>query len=74
MLGFSLPKLIVLAIIIAAVWYGFKMVSRRNKLRADEALSREKEAVEDMSRCAVCDTFVPGGARHCGRSGCPYPN
>jgi hypothetical protein len=79
MLGFSLPKLIVLALIIAAVWYGFKMVSRRNTLRANkaarEAEDARKTAVEDTTECPVCKTFLPtAGLRSCGRPNCPYPH
>ncbi len=37
MFGFSLQKLIVLAGIIAAVWYGFKLVSRLDAARKAEA-------------------------------------
>ena len=84
MLGFSLSKLLVLAAIIALVWYGFKWVGRVNRLReAREARSAKPGAkveggaageVEDMAKCEVCGTFVPvHGARDCGRKGCPYP-
>lgn len=39
MFGFSIPKLLVLAAIIGAVWYGFKFVSRRDEARrADDKL------------------------------------
>ena len=37
MFGFSLQKLIVLVGIIAAVWYGFKLVSRLDAARKAEA-------------------------------------
>jgi len=82
MLGFSLNKLLVLLLIVAAVWYGFKVLARRGKpverdreagrlgRRADEA----GETVHDMETCSVCGTFVPiEAARACGRDGCPYP-
>ena len=84
MLGFSLSKLVVLAAIIALVWYGFKWVGRVNRLREErEARAGAAGAkvedgggqgVEDMVKCEVCGTFVAArGARHCGREGCPYP-
>jgi len=78
MLGFSLPKLIVLALIVWGVWYGFKLVARRNRLRTREA-AREAEAeprpaIEDMTKCPACGTFVPAAdTRDCGRKGCPFP-
>jgi uncharacterized protein len=81
MFGFSLPKLLVLIVILLAVWYGFKWVARLNQVR--EASKKERRRLdagtpgpdtEDMVKCARCDTFVPArGARHCGRDGCPYP-
>ena len=37
MFGFSLQKLIVLVGIIAAVWYGFKLISRLDAARKAEA-------------------------------------
>ncbi len=40
MLGFSIQKLLVLAAIIAAVWYGFKFIGRLDQARKAEAKSR----------------------------------
>lgn len=83
MMGISLSKLIVLVLIIAAVWYGFKYVTRRNQM-LDEEKNRgnlrdngndaSRNTVHDMETCTVCGTFVPAGAaKACGRAGCPYP-
>ena len=84
MLGFSLGKILVLAAMIALVWYGFKYVARRNqKFGRDKTAGRlgrqddnaPDEKVQDMETCAVCGTFVPNGsARSCGRESCPYPD
>ena len=80
---FSPLKLLVLAAIIAAVWYGFKMLGRGGHVRAkdsepDKRIGSHRKAeaeAEDMSKCDVSGTFVPAsGARHCGRDGCPYPS
>ena len=81
MLGFSIGKLLVLAAIIAIVWYGFKIIGRRNQnlagKAAREAVDSEKSArreAQDMDSCAKCGTFVPAlAARNCGRTDCPYP-
>ena len=84
MLGFSLSKLVVLALIVAAVWYGFKLIGRSNKpVGRDESRENLRRAanddvsrntVHDMETCRVCGTFVPtGAAKACGRDGCPYP-
>ena len=81
MFGFSLPKLIVLVIILFVVWHGFKWMARVNQVRERREAERDRLAAskaasgaQDMVRCAVCDTFVTArGARHCGRDRCPYP-
>jgi len=85
MFGFSLSKLIFTAIIVAAVWYGFKYVNRLGEVRRDK-LDRQNNPVkpsqkkssaggeaEDMVACSVCGTFVaPSSAGNCGRGDCPY--
>jgi len=83
MLGFSLGKLLVLFAIVVAVWYGFRMLARRNRPvgrdresgRLDRRAQQDDEAtVHDMETCSVCGTFVPAeAARSCGRERCPYP-
>jgi uncharacterized protein len=43
MFGFSLQKLLVLAVIVGAVWYGFKLVSRLQEARElDQKAGRRK--------------------------------
>jgi len=78
MLGFSLPKLLVLVLIVLAVWYGFKWIGRldkerRRSVRDGGAAGEPKKAVEDMVKCPVCDAYVPAlGATKCDRADCPY--
>lgn len=78
MLGFSLPKLIVLAAIIAAIWYGYKFIGRlqaaaKTKVPGDDTDSVIPDAV-DMVKCDTCGDFVAAkGSRSCGKEGCPYP-
>ncbi|MEE8334377.1 MAG: hypothetical protein V3R85_11055 [Alphaproteobacteria bacterium] len=72
-------KLVVLIALIAIVWYGFRLIGRRERLRgergASEASARKLEDAQETTRCASCGTFVPtSGARDCGRDGCPYPD
>lgn len=84
MFGFSLPKLLVLAGLIFAVWQGFKYLQRRQAVQDQNRHEKVREArqetqgtpdpVEDMVRCKVCDSFVAGsGVKSCGRTNCPYP-
>jgi uncharacterized protein len=82
MFGFSLQKLIVLAGIVAAVWYGFKLVGRLQAARDAEAAAGRSSAkrpraahpeAEDMVQCPVCQAYVPArGTTSCGRADCPY--
>ena len=76
MLGFSLPKLIVLVLIVAAIWFGFKMFSSGRltstlKRREKDNHEGTPEAV-DMIQCGVCnDYFVASkGTTVCGKEGC----
>lgn len=75
MFGFSLQKILVLVAIVAAVWYGFKFLSRLDETRKSEAKLREREGgkapgrraakrrsepeAEDMVLCPVCRAYVP---------------
>jgi uncharacterized protein len=52
MFGLSISKLIVLAAVIAAVWYGFKWISRMDKVRRDEA---ERDRLDASKRRAEAD-------------------
>lgn len=77
MFGFSLAKLLVLAAIIAAVWYGFKVIGRRNqssKISKEEPKAARISA-EETIECPRCGTYVVvAGAASCGRADCPYPS
>ena len=86
MFGFSLQKLLFTILVIAVVWYGFKMIARLQEKRSggDErsrrAPSRRRRRrgapveAEEMVACALCGTFVATrNARSCGRDDCPYP-
>jgi len=80
MLGFSLTKLIVLAAIVVAVWYGFKFVGRLEKRRKRQLAAEKRQAEAEMAKdagtmvkCRVCGAYVAAsGAMDCGRSDCPY--
>ena len=85
MFGFSLAKLLVLAAIIGAVWFGFKYYTRIEAKRAADRLksgqrrprrSAKRESVEDaetMVQCPVCKVYQPAGdTAPCDRADCPY--
>ena len=85
MFGFSIQKLLFTLLVIAVVWYGFKMLARLQERRDSAAAGKRAPQrrgarasapadAEDMVACALCGTFVaPAHARSCGRDDCPYP-
>ena len=77
MLGFSLPKLLVLGLIITLVWYGFKFLSRGKKVQAsrDNNNNLENDLIQsvDMEACTLCGEYNLKGSSPCEKEGCPYP-
>ena len=71
---FSLPKLLVLILIILGVIYGFKIVSSLNRRQhrrdaapeptSEKARERERLEVEDLVQCPKCGAYVSAGADH----------
>jgi uncharacterized protein len=76
MFGLSLPKLLLTALVIGVVWYGFKAFSNRGP-RVGRDTDDDPDAridAEDMVACPVCGNYVAGSkATSCGRGDCPYP-
>ena len=85
MFGFGLQKLLLLALLVGAVWYGFKFFGRLDesrkrvekvarKVAGKAARSAEEPAAQDMERCETCGDYVAAeSAGSCGREACPYP-
>ena len=51
MLGFSIPKILLLIFIILIVWYGFKILERRSSSKVENKKSKkstEKNTKEDV--------------------------
>jgi uncharacterized protein len=80
MFGISFAKLIVIAIVVAAVWFGFKYLkardsqlaqARRDAEAAKGRVGRAASATEDLVKCPVCATYVSRTAGRCGRADCP---
>ncbi|MFQ5953922.1 MAG: hypothetical protein ACE5JZ_02540 [Kiloniellales bacterium] len=83
MFGFSLQKLLVLAVIVVAIWYAFKFISQLDR-RRKRALKATRQGTgdaaaggvpraEEMVQCPVCQAYVAAqGAANCGREDCPY--
>jgi hypothetical protein len=68
----GLPKLIVLALAVLAIWTVLRWFNQaaRDRLRQRGEPRRTIKA-EDLTACPVCGAFVAAGSRGCGRSDCP---
>jgi uncharacterized protein len=84
MFGFSFSKIIVLALVVAAVWYGFKYMNRLEEIRrllrqqqnrqSRPAAAASRLQAEDLVPCRVCNAYVAArGGSACGRADCPWP-
>ena len=87
MFGLSFTKLLVLAVLILVVWYGFKYAARieavKQTLRAEARrrqagggggeIKQPARPVEDLVKCRQCGSFVAAqGAANCGKPQCPW--
>jgi hypothetical protein len=62
MFGLSFPKLLLLVLAVAIVWYGYKAVRRRDERRmAETSRPPAGPAAETMVKCPVCGTYNPAG-------------
>lgn len=70
MFGFSLPKILLLVVIIAVVWYGFKAVGRINAKRnasEDDSVadaSSSSADAEEMVQCPKCGAYFARSEPH----------
>jgi uncharacterized protein len=74
MFGLSLSKLLVLALIIAAVWYGFKWLNRAaSAKRVGGGKPSDAPRADDLTACPACGTYVAAGLKECpsDRTDCP---
>lgn len=75
MLGFSFPKIILLAVIVLVVWYGFKLIEKRTHIKENKPSNKNKnkskfkaDNVQDLEKCDVCNNYFLSG------SSCPECN
>ena len=72
MFGFSIPKIIILFIIIYIIWHVFKYIEKKNlpsnRKEADN-IKEENEIEESLVECKVCGNFfssyLPQGCPIC---------
>jgi ribosomal protein L32 len=75
MLGFSFPKIILLAVIMLIIWYGFKLIEKRTHIKEKKPSNKNKykskfkaDNVQDLEKCDVCNNYFLSG------SSCPECN
>jgi hypothetical protein len=74
----SIRELIVLAVVVFVVWYGYRVYARVDAARVRRRKSDRSRAENagtpelDLVKCRVCDAYVsePASGR-CDRSDCP---
>jgi len=82
MFGFGFSKLAVLIGIVAAVWYGFKLVGQMDRARKQGRSGKpprqsggggKTPEIEDTVQCPTCGAYVVAkSASPCERPDCPY--
>jgi hypothetical protein len=71
-----LSRLLLLALIAFILWRIWRSVTgvppgpRRPAAGRGDSNAAPRQ-IEDMTRCATCNTFVTASARSCGRTDCP---
>jgi hypothetical protein len=72
---FAFPKLVVLILVIAAVWIGYRWLNgpARELPRRRPVTPRPALHAEDLAPCGVCGAYVAAAASGCGRPDCPRP-
>ena len=77
MLGFSFPKIILLAVIVLVIWYGFKLIEKRTHIKENKSSNKNDnqnkskfkvDNVQDLEKCDVCNNYFLSG------SSCPECN
>jgi hypothetical protein len=71
---FAFPKLVLLILVIAAVWIGYRWLNGPTRALPRRRAPRQPSLdAEDLVRCGVCGAYVAAAAPGCGRPDCPRP-
>ncbi len=72
MFGLSLPEILIIAVLVAAVWYGVGRRRQARELPGGDA-GEGGPQIEETVKCPVCGHYVPARAPlACDREDCPY--
>jgi len=72
---FAFPKLVVLILVAAAVWIGYRWLNGPVRPLPRQRAQAPRPAIhaEDLAPCGVCGAYVAARAPGCGRPDCPRP-
>jgi hypothetical protein len=73
---FSLPELLVIALLAFAVWTTLRRLNRppaSQPRRRPPPRPTPRIEAEDLEACPTCGAYVAQSAGRCGRPGCPRP-
>ncbi len=74
---FELPKLVVIILVFAAVWIGYRWLNgparQVPRRRGPQPRPRQAIEAEDLVACGACGAYVAVRAPGCGRPDCPRP-
>jgi hypothetical protein len=72
---FALPKLVVLILVMAAVWIGYRWLNgpARELSRRRSSPARPSLHAEDLTACGICGAYIAASGPGCGRPDCPRP-
>ncbi len=70
---FEFPKLVVMILVFAAVWVGYRWLNgpARELPRRRTAAPHRTIQAEDLVACGVCGAYVAARTPRCSRPGCP---
>ena len=69
----SLPKLIILVLIVAIIWYWSRGLRSQARSGRENDGGQGQSGTENLIACPVCKAYViEGSAKSCGRPDCPY--
>ena len=76
MFGVGLREIILIAIIVAVVWYLCKVIAKGKvptTIGMSGAPKNSSASTTELHACIVCDVYLITDSMSCGAPNCPYP-